>query len=227
MVFYGKESKNIENLTQKRVPLIEAHHIMVGACGVLSLLIIVLGILGLSTEHLLKEGFGVSLKKFHLPIEHDTGSSILHLFVPLLSVISVMIGIVPAYFLYISRKVDPKDMLEKYAFTKVVHKFFWNRWYIDRFYYMIFVDGMTKLFTSIPKYIENPLNKFFHEIIPSVPERLHRSEGVIFPGKYEREWERGVPIEGQKPAAGINLGFALLIALFFMALFLIVMFMWG
>lgn len=225
MVFYGRESKNIENLNQKGVHLTEAHHTMVGACGVLSLLIIVLGILGLSIEHLLGEGFGNALEKLHLPVEHATGSSRLHLFVPLLSVISVIIGIVPAYFLYISRKVDSKDMLEKHASIKVLHKFFWNRWYIDRFYYMFFVDGMTKLFTSVPKYIENPLDKFFHKIIPSVPGRLHRSGRFILPVKYGREWEKGAPIE--EPAAGINLGFALLIALFFMALYLIAMFMWG
>jgi NADH-quinone oxidoreductase subunit L len=225
MVFYGRESKNIENLKQKGVHLTEAHHTMVGACGVLSLLIIVVGILGLSIEHLLGEGFGNALEKLHLPVEHATGSSRLHLFVPLLSVISVIIGIVPAYFLYISRKVDSKDMLEKHASIKVLHKFFWNRWYIDRFYYMFFVDGMTKLFTSVPKYIENPLDKFFHKIIPSVPGRLHRSGRFILPVKYGREWEKGAPIE--EPAAGINLGFALLIALFFMALYLIAMFMWG
>jgi hypothetical protein len=92
---------------------------------------------------------------------------------------------------------------------------------------MIFVDGMTKLFASVPKYIENPLNKFFHEIIPSVPEWLHRSEELILTGKHGREWEKGTTIKGQKPEAGINLGFALLIALSFIALFLIGMFMWG
>jgi NADH-quinone oxidoreductase subunit L len=227
MVFYGKRSKNIENLTQKGVPLIEPSHIMVGACGVLSLFIVILGIFGISTEHLLKEGLGVSLEKFHLPVEHDTGSSVPHVFVPLLSVISVIIGIVPAYFLYLSGKIDPKDILENHAFAKVIHQFFWNRWHMDRFYYMIFVDGMTKLFNSVPEYIENPLNKFFHEIIPSIPERLHRSEELILTGKYGQEWEKGTTIKGQKTEAGINLGFALLIALSFIGLFLIGMFMWG
>jgi NADH-quinone oxidoreductase subunit L len=225
MVFYGKKSKNIENLIQKGGPLIEDHPTMVGACGILSLFIIVFGIWGLSIEHLLGEGFGVSLEKLRLPAEFDTGSSTPRLFVPLLSVISVMIGIVPAYFLYISKKADPKDILEKHALTKVVHKFLWNRWYIDLFYYMFFVDGMAKLFNSVPKYIENPLNKFFHEIIPSIPEKLHRSGGDILQVKYGREWDREAPIEGQKPAAGINLGFALIIALFFMVLYLIVMFL--
>ncbi len=227
MVFYGKKSKHIENLAPKGRPFLEAHSTMIGACGFLSLLIIVFGLLGFTTEHWLKEGFKVSMETIKLPVQPDTNSLIFHLFIPLFSIISIMIGMVPAYFLYILRRVDPKEILEKYSFIKALYKFFWNRWYIDRFYYMFFVDGMNKFFTSIPKYIENPLDQFFHEIIPSLPERLYCSGGIILSGKSKKEWERGTSKEGQKPATGIHLGFTLLTALFFIALFLIIMFIWG
>ncbi|MBE0517094.1 MAG: NADH-quinone oxidoreductase subunit L [Methanophagales archaeon] len=166
MTFYGKESKNVENLKRKGVHLGEARLTMVVACGVLAITIIVLGIFGLPLEHLLHEGFGYTLvEKLHLPVEHATEMP--HLLVPLLSVISVVIGIVPAYLLYFSGKLDPAGMLEKHASLKMLHKFFWNRWYIDRFYYMFFVGGMTELFTRVPKYIENPLDKLYHEKVPA------------------------------------------------------------
>lgn len=225
IVFYGRESKNIEDLNQKGAHLTEPHPTMVGACGVLALMIIVLSILGLSLEHVLGEGFEYTLEKLHLPVEHATGHSMLHLFVSLLSIIAVVIGTVPAYLLYISRKIDPKDMLKKHASMKVIHKFLWNRWYIDRFYYMFFVGGMTKLFTSVPQYIENPLDKLFHEIIPSVPEGLHRSGRSILRVKHGREEGKEAPTK--EPVVGISLGLALLLVLLFIALYLIAMFMWG
>ncbi|MBA7552317.1 NAD(P)H-quinone oxidoreductase subunit 2, chloroplastic [subsurface metagenome] len=167
MAFYGRESKNVENLKRKGAHLGEAHITMVVACGVLAIIIVVLGILGPSAEHLLHGAFGYTLiEKLHLPLEHAE-HSMPHLLVPLLSVISVAIGIVPAYLFYISRKIDPADVLEKHAYMKMLHKFFWNRWYIDRFYYMFFVGGLTKLFTRVPKYIENPLDKLYHEKVPA------------------------------------------------------------
>ena len=167
MAFYGRESKNVENLKRKGVHLGEAHITMVVACGVLAIIIVVLGILGPSAEHLLHGAFGYTLiEKLHLPLEHAE-HSIPHLLVPLLSVISVVIGIVPAYLFYISKKIDPEGILEKHASLKMLHKFFWNRWYIDRFYYLFFVGGLTELFTRVPKYIENPLDKLYHEKVPN------------------------------------------------------------
>ncbi len=225
MVFHGSESKNVEKLKQKGTHLGEAHRTMVGACGVLAITIIVLGIFGLPLEHLLGEGFGYTMEKLHLPVEHATEHSMPHLLVPLLSVISVVIGIVPAYLLYISRKIDPEGMLEKYLTLKVLHKFFWNRWYIDRFYYMFFVGGMTKLFTSVPKYIENPLDKLFHKIIPSIPGRLYDGGRLILASKYGREEVEGAPEE--EPVVGISIGLALLLVLFCIALYLIAMFIRG
>ena len=126
MIFYGKESKNIERLKQKGAHLGEAHRAMVVACGVLAAIIIVFGIFGLSLEHLLGKGFGHTLEQLHLPVE-AIEHSMPHLLVPILSVLSVAIGIVPAYLLYFSGKVDPAGIVEKYAVIRVFHNFFWNR----------------------------------------------------------------------------------------------------
>jgi len=225
MVFHGRESKNVEKLKQKGAHLGEAHRTMVVACGVLAITIIVLGILGLPLEHLLHEGFGYTLvEKLHLPVEHAGEHSISHLLVPLLSVISVVIGIVPAYLLYFSGKLDPAGMLEKHASLKMLHKFFWNRWYIDSFYYIFFVGGITRLFTSVPRYIEDPLDKVYHKIIPSIPGRFYSGGRDILASKYGREEVEGAPAE---PVVGISLGFALLLVLLFIALYLLAIFIRG
>ena len=225
MVFCGKESQHVNHLKKTGAALTEPHRSMVWACGALVLLIVILGILGLSLEHVLKGGFGEMLEKIGLPVERVANDSMAHWFVPLLSILAVMIGVVPAYSLYVSRKMDPKHLLEKHAWAKGLHKFFWNRWYIDQFYYMFFVGGITKVFSCVPKYIENPLDQLFHDLIPSVPGRLHRSGRFILPAQQAREEEKELSVA--EPSAGIDLGFALFLILSLVALYLTALFLWG
>ena len=64
-------------------------------------------------------------------------------------------------------KIDP-SVLRKYAVLRVLHKFFWERWYIDRFYYWFFVGGIVKLYTRVPKWVEDPLDRAFHKKLPDL-----------------------------------------------------------
>lgn len=172
MVFYGKESEHIEKLKQKGAHIHEAHPAMVFACGALIIPIVVFGIFGLKLEHFLKDIFGYSLKWLLSTRTHETISD--HLLVPFLSVLAVGIGFITSYKFYISHKADPASILEKRTFLKSLHKFFWNRWYIDEYvYYKFFVGIINKLYASTPKYIEEPLNKVFHGMIPAIPDRIY------------------------------------------------------
>lgn len=168
MVFHGPESENIEHLKQKGSHLGEPHPTMWVSCGVLALMIVVVGLLGFGhrAEHFLQKGFEYNLvEKLYLPIEHARHHSS-NVTVPLLSVICVVIGAVPAYLIYISHKIDAKGMLKKYFALKLLHKFFWERWYIDNFYYKFFVNGTVKLSNLVNKFIEAPLDGIFHTKLP-------------------------------------------------------------
>jgi len=170
MTFHGRASKNMEKLKKKGAHLGEVHITMVVACGALAIVIFIFGLVGLPLEHFFGHGFEHVLEHLHLPLEHAAHAMSPWL-VPLLSVVSVVIGIVPAYLLYFSGKLDPKSIVENHAVLKMLHKFFWNRWYIDSFYFMFFVGGITRLYTAVPKF-EDQLDKVFHKIIPSIPRRL-------------------------------------------------------
>ncbi|NVM24777.1 MAG: NADH-quinone oxidoreductase subunit L [Desulfobacterales bacterium] len=163
MVFHGRESENVEKLRQKGVHLGEGYRTMWVSCGILAIMIVLAGILGPRLGHFLREGFQYNLvEKLHLPVEHVKENS-MHVSVPLLSVIFVIIGAVPAYLLYISHRLDPKGMLEKYPTLKVFHQFFWDRWYINSLYYRFFVDGIIKLSAFVAKSIEDPMDRFYHK----------------------------------------------------------------
>lgn len=168
MVFYGPESKNIETMRQEGKHLGEGHYTMWVASGILAVMIIVAGLFGPKVEHLLQNGFTYNLvEQLHLPVEHIEHHSP-HWVVPVLSVICLLIGGVPAYLFYISRKIDPKGVLEKHLAFKALSKFFWERWYIDSFYYRFFVDGFVKVSSLVPKFIEDPIGGVFHERLPSL-----------------------------------------------------------
>lgn len=162
MVFHGGESENVQNLKQRGVPVGEGSCTMWGSCGVLAIMIILMGILGPRVEHLLQDGFQHNLTgSLHLPVQVDGHSG--YQAVPILSVIFVLMGAVPAYFLYISRRLVPEEIMEQYPTLKVFHGFFWNRWRIEDFYNRFWVDGSIKLSTIVAQYIDNSLDNAYHK----------------------------------------------------------------
>ena len=175
MTFHGKKSENVKNLERKGAHLGEARLTMVAACGILAVMILLLGFSFPPTEHLLKEGFIYTLiGKLHLPFAPHEGHSML---VPILSVAFIVLGAVPSYMIYISGRfaLSGTQLLEKHASLRMLHKFFWNRWYIDSFYYRVFVGGMNRLLPLVVKFVENPLDRAFHVRLPELLnfEKIH------------------------------------------------------
>jgi NADH-quinone oxidoreductase subunit L len=179
MIFHGPESENIKNLRQKEAHLGDGYTSMWFACGILAVGIVIIGILGPKAEHLLKEGFEYSLiGTFHLPIEHPEGHSSAHSVVFFLSIGSIVLAAVLAYLLYISHKLNPKELLEKSVILKASYNFFWNRWLIDAFYYRFFVHGIINVSNiGIANTIENTVDLIFHKFLPSLPRLIY--EGLI------------------------------------------------
>jgi len=57
----------------------------------------------------------------------------------------LLLGGLTGWYIYLARKVDPKELVEKSSVLKGLHTFLWNRWYINALYYRVFVDGTLKL----------------------------------------------------------------------------------
>jgi NADH-quinone oxidoreductase subunit L len=167
LAFYGDKSENIKTREKKGSHLGEPHITMVFACGILAVLIVLLGLafwLG-GLEPLLEGGFEYSLvEKLHLPVEHQEGHSLVP---PVLSLVFIALGVVPSYLLYMTDRFSPADIVGKYASLQMIHKFFWNRWYMDSTYYRVFVDGTNKILPIVANRIENPLDNAFHVKIPA------------------------------------------------------------
>jgi len=170
MVFHGKESQNMENVRRKGAHLGEGHPTMTFSCAVLTIGILLMGFIGPQVEHFLRNGFAYNLgQQLNLPIQQSNGP-VSPLSVPLLSLLCVLIGAVPAYFFYISSRWNPQGLLQN-PLLKGLYKFFWERWYIDRFYYWFFVGGILKLANLVPKLAEDPWDRLLHKKVPDLVTR--------------------------------------------------------
>ena len=180
MVFYGPESKQIKHIKKEGGCIHEASPTMWGACGVLAVIIIFLGLVGPHVEHLLKEGFHSNLVgTLALPVVHGGEHPFnYHLVVSVLSIVAILLGAVPAYFMYIAQKWDPRAILDRSSTLQVFHKFFWNRWFIDAFYLKVFVDGLLKLADFVAYTVEDGFDNLVHRKIPALI--TERCPAVLF-----------------------------------------------
>lgn len=167
LVFYGMESPHVETQKKHNSHFGEGLKVMWIPCGILAAMIIAMGLLGLKVEHLLHHGFEVNLvEQVGLPIKKASteGSNFM---VPLLSVLCVLAGALPAYWIYIAKKTSAGAILEKVTVIRLFYRFFWERWYIDSFYNKVIVGGMLGIAGLVVK-AEALLNSIIHQMIPSL-----------------------------------------------------------
>ncbi len=150
MVFHGSPSQHIQKeLSKPDHHVAEGYRTQTFACGALALGIVIFGLLGLKAEYALYDLFKIQL------VQGLALSTVEHVYsypkslVVAFSIGSVLIGIVPAYMYYVSQKWDPGIPHQKSQFVRTMHTFFWQRWYIDRFYLRLFAHGTKQFATSV------------------------------------------------------------------------------
>jgi NADH-quinone oxidoreductase subunit L len=174
MTFHGAKSGSKGHGKPKKAHGGDGYPSMWLTCGILACAIVLIGIFGPKLEHLLRQGFEYMLvEKQHLPISGGVHHASYHLIVPLVSIAFVLIGAIPAYYVYISRRGDLRSIVAQWAPLRLFHRFFWNRWYIDKFYYRVFVNGTIRVSDDVPTYIEDPLDATYHRAIPTFPKIIY------------------------------------------------------
>ena len=176
IVFFGPESENLLQVKTEGGHLNDGALSMRAASGLLAVLIVVAGLSGPLLEQVLHDGFAASLAGFSaeavVPAE-ETASS--HGVVPVLSLLFVLAGAMPAYYLFIARRRSPGALLERHAFFQALHTFFWNRWFIDAFYRRVFVDGTLRMASQVAS-VEDGWDRLVHRKLPVVlTEKLQQT----------------------------------------------------
>ncbi len=68
-----------------------------------------------------------------------------------------VIGFVPAWHYYIARRGDPSAVTRNRV-GAAIWTFLWNRWYINKIYFLVFVDGFLKLSSAMYNYLEKAID---------------------------------------------------------------------
>ena len=171
IVFHGPQSEHLQQTAHSdgNGHMHDGEMSMRLASGVLAVAIIIAGLGGPFLEEGLHHGFDASLAEGVVGLsaaaepDHESAS---HALVSLLSVLFLLAGAVPAFYLYIVRKVSPDALIDKYASLRSLQAFLWNRWFIDGFYNRVFVTGTSRAARFVAEDLEAPLNNFVHRRLP-------------------------------------------------------------
>ena len=139
--------------------------------GVLSALSLGIGLIGYwvaeSLQGLFEEYFTEALR---IPLTNLTQVSdpSVGILVAASSILILLAGGVPAYMFYISRKADSWSIVSRNPLLKAFHKIFWNRWYIDQFYNIVFVRTTLAARLPIQKYVEGSIDASLNVRVPEL-----------------------------------------------------------
>lgn len=73
------------------------------------------------------------------------------------SVAMLLLGGLPGWLFYLSRRADPWGLVSRSSLLRGIHSFLWNRWYMNPAYYAVFVDGLLTLKDRVQSGLELPL----------------------------------------------------------------------
>ena len=139
LVFFGTKSEEIVQIEKSSPSKVQDPSLMmIGPLGILAILVVLLGPLGAFSQDLLNHA--ALLDTNHTV---DYVGFILGPFLNLeflLSLVIIIVGFIPAYYLYIKRSITPESVVESNPMLRGIYHFLWNRWYLDRLYYLLFVD---------------------------------------------------------------------------------------
>ncbi len=176
IVFFGPESENVLHVQKEGGHLDDGRLSMRAASGLLAVLIVAAGLGGPAVEHVLQEGFATSLAGFSAaPVVAGEETASSHGVVPVLSLLFLAAGALPAYYLFIARRRSPGELLDRHSFFQALYTFFWNRWFIDAFYRRVFVDGTMRM-ASLVANVEDGWDRLVHRRLPfMLTEKLQQA----------------------------------------------------
>jgi len=91
-----------------------------------------------------------------------------------LSSISIIAtAITASYLYYVRHKADYKTLLIRIPLLSVLHKVFWNRWYIDKFYELVFVKSVISVRSSIQDRVERAMDAFLNKGVPMMFSKMY------------------------------------------------------
>lgn len=159
LTFYGERSHRVVELESEGHEVKEASPIMYIPYGILALASLAIGVIGWWMEDSIHHA--LSTMKPYIKLHSVSTSMALapetinpQLVTLPLAITMLVVGGVPAYFAYISRRVDASSLLDKSLALRGLRMFFFKRWYINKLYYNVFVYPLLIAAGGLYKWVE-------------------------------------------------------------------------
>ena len=143
-VFFMKESDHIKSLIKSEHAPHESPKVMTVPLMILAAVATVYGFFGPYVLDFMNKG-GFWVTKYVGGITQGYLGYLISSFTSLTTLMSLaflVIGFVPAYYIYIKWVRDPRNIVEGNAILKALYKFLWNRWFINAIYYKVILGGL-------------------------------------------------------------------------------------
>jgi NADH-quinone oxidoreductase subunit L len=162
LIFTGQKSRNIQELESKGEHIHEAPATMWVPYVLLATATVVLGLIApLFFQQRLGSLFSSYLANFGIASAYSFSAlgDIVSLSVGLIVAVA---GVLIGFFAYVKHSINPKTIVESTPLTLGVYKFFQHRWYINAFYYKVFVypvvSGANWIFRNFEEKVIDPIN---------------------------------------------------------------------
>jgi NADH-quinone oxidoreductase subunit L len=105
-----------------------------------------------------------------------------------LSAVALALGGYLGYTFFWAKKIDSWAWVQASPMRMNIHSFLWNRWYMNKIYYLIFVDGLVLMSNVVHNVFESNLLVWLNDGVAGITQRvcnvLYASveESVIFGG---------------------------------------------
>jgi len=191
LTFFGPESHHIHELEREGKHVHEAPKVMWVPYAALAAATVIFGIGGYFVSGWLEHVFHHQLEAWGLgghvlhSAEHGAhaAQAMSHemavLITLLCSVSMLLIGAVPAYYIYVKHKFSPESIVDPRPALKALWRFLFRRWYVNTFYYKAFIYSLISAANWLFKYLETAVIDRFNyalaQLSQAVSSRFRRT----------------------------------------------------
>ena len=166
-VFYGHPSQSVKKVLAPQNTRTDGTLSMRVAVIFLGILIVVAGLGGPLLETTLHTSFEANNLGFALSQTAESyNADKSHVLVSVLALLFLLAGGIPGYYFYNHTRSSLDTLFKQSPALVATHRFLWNRWWIDRFYTVVFVDGTTRIAAWITRSLESRWNNWVHDQMP-------------------------------------------------------------
>ncbi|MHA1608594.1 MAG: NADH-quinone oxidoreductase subunit 5 family protein [Candidatus Njordarchaeales archaeon] len=147
-VFFGHESEHVRHIINEH-GIREESIAMILPLIILAVSTIILSFMGPAILEFIESGSLIHAFEPYMLLEYFTETFKSRMFY--ISGALIILGALPSYYAFVKKTIDVEKIVNQNVIVRALWKFLYNRWYINKLYYLIFLDGLKRVSQVIRK----------------------------------------------------------------------------